>query len=368
LRTTDGGQISLDWYEPESPSSVDDGDDGRCPGASRCASKVHHGNAPIAIFMPGVTGCSQAEYLKTFVPLAYRAGYRAVAINYRGMGNTELLTPKLYCGADDEDLRTALTHIRRQNPEAKIVATGISLGGVILCRYLISTGHASLVDAAFLVSVVWNFMEALPNMERGLNYPLNRFLTRSLIGIVNQHRHHFQNQPQYDMAAIQKCRTMYEFDEAFTIRMYNYESVKDYYTECIHKGKIAHIKKPTLCINAADDMFAPGESKWTYLYIGLRTKEFFLPLGLPMEEMEQSSHVAMLVTSRGGHIGFMDGLLVPRLTYSYMERILEQYLIALNDLQDFRRELFCDCTSTSIDNNRHQSRTATIIRSVSFDV
>ena len=267
ISTPDGGQISLDWYKDPKENlkngfikkTMDRNENFHNPSSHY--QQHHQQMKPIALFLPGITGCSQAEYLKSFIPIAHRAGYQPVALNYRGMGNTMLLTPRLYCGADDEDLRTALHHIRAMNPSVPIVATGISLGGVILCRYLIATGHHSLVDAAFLVSVVWNYFDALPNIERGLNYPLNRFLTRSLIGIVSQHEHLFQNLPQYDMKAIKKCRTLCEFDDAFTIRMFNFDSIQQYYTECVHKGKILNIKKPTLCINAADDMFAPGGSK-----------------------------------------------------------------------------------------------------------
>ena len=191
--------------------------------------------------------------------MAHNLGYRAVAINYRGLGNTQLLTPRLYCAANDEDLRTALKHIRRSNPNSKIVATGISLGGIILARYLISSGYDALVDAAFLVSVCWDFMYGCASMEKGLNYALNQHLTRALIGIVMENRHLFDN--MVDIEHIQNCRDIREFDEAFTIRMFNFESVKEYYCESSHKGKIACIKKPTFCINAADDMFAPVESK-----------------------------------------------------------------------------------------------------------
>ena len=218
------------------------------------------------MFLPGITGCSQAEYIKTLVPLAHQIGYRAVTINYRGLGNTRLLTPRLYCAANDDDLRTALRHIRRSNPNAKIVATGVSLGGIILARYLISSGSDALVDAAFLVSVCWDLMHGAASMEKGLNYALNQHLTRALIGIVIENQHLFADIPEVDVERIRNCRDIREFDEAFTIRMFKFESVKEYYYECSHKGKLSCIKIPTLCINAADDMFAPADSK-CFFYI-----------------------------------------------------------------------------------------------------
>jgi abhydrolase domain-containing protein 1/3 len=58
---------------------------------------------------------------------------------------------------------------------------------------------------------------------------------------------------------------------------------------------------------------------------------------LPVDEVEESSHVAMVVTSRGGHIGFMEGFL-PILPF-YTERLLQQYLGSLNKLKDIKKDL-----------------------------
>lgn len=212
--------------------------------------------------MPGLTGSSQAEYIKTLVPIAHQIGYRAVVLNYRGLGNTPLLTPRLYCAADDADLRTALAHIRKSNPNTKLIAIGISLGGIILSRYLIKSGCHSLVDAAFMVSVCWDIMQGIASMERGLNFALNQHLTRSLVNIVEANKEIFQKVPNIDMNAVRNSRNQREFDENFTIRMFNFESVSHYYCESSHKGKISCIKVPTFCINAADDMFMPLECKF----------------------------------------------------------------------------------------------------------
>ena len=58
---------------------------------------------------------------------------------------------------------------------------------------------------------------------------------------------------------------------------------------------------------------------------------------LPIDQIEQSSHVAMLITARGGHIGFMDGLLPKWGSQYYLERLLDQYLKALQSVEDVRK-------------------------------
>lgn len=225
---------------------------------------------------------------------------------------------RLYCAANDEDLRAALLHIRAMNPQNKIVAVGVSLGGIIIARYLISTGMAALIDASFLISVVWNFKDVAEQMEKGLNYPLTKLLTNALISIVDEHQHWFEG--RVDLEAVRRARSITEFDSAFTCPIYNFKSPGEYYKEASHKGKIAAIKVPTFCINAADDMFAPGDT-------------------LPVDEVAESSHVAMLVTARGGHIGFMEGLTghIGRRPFpGYSERILDQYLGALCRLDNWK--------------------------------
>lgn len=62
MRTFDNGQISLDWYDPNASEEL-------CSSAESgtwvCGSTVHSNyDAPIAIFLPGLTGDSQAEYIK----------------------------------------------------------------------------------------------------------------------------------------------------------------------------------------------------------------------------------------------------------------------------------------------------------------
>ncbi|CAM6031671.1 unnamed protein product, partial [Sphagnum compactum] len=251
ILTPDGGQVSLDWYEPL-PQRTE-------LAASSSSCHLDDESKPIALFLPGLTGDSQTEYVKSLVPAAHQLGYRTVVFNNRGRGNMKLLTPRLYCAANDDDLKLALDHLRFYNPKTKIVATGISLGGIVLGRYLISAGNDAAIDAAMLISVCWDFLSGCDSMEKpGLNFALNQHLTKSLCNIVLEHREVFQTVSKINVDEVVQSKCLREFDERFTIRMWGFKSVKDYYSESSHKGKLCCIKRPTLCVNAADDMFAPA--------------------------------------------------------------------------------------------------------------
>lgn len=67
LDLPDGGQLALDWLE-----------DG-------CAS-----NSPILLILPGLTGSSQAEYIRCLVKAVNRSGFRTVVFNNRGLGGIQL--------------------------------------------------------------------------------------------------------------------------------------------------------------------------------------------------------------------------------------------------------------------------------------
>ncbi|XP_027202041.2 phospholipase ABHD3-like [Dermatophagoides pteronyssinus] len=272
----------------------------------------------IALFMPGLTGSSSAEYIRPLVEIASTIGYHSIVLNARGTGNNRLLTPRVYCCANDDDLRTCLAHLRKKYPTNKLIAIGLSFGGIVLSRYLSMTGNESKIDSAMLVSVCWNFIPNSYNLERWSNLPLNRYLTKCLIEIVEQNQTLFENKPNIDLKRIYSSQTLREFDDEFTSKQFGFKNAYEYYRESSNNERIHQIKRPTLCLNAFDDMFSLGST-------------------LPCDKIEnESTHVAMLITKRGGHIGFMDGLWPLSKTSRpyYLERLAKQYLLAFYHQMD----------------------------------
>lgn len=236
----DGGQVSLDWYRDETKPK----------------------NSPIVILMPGLTGDSNTEYITSLVPVVESIGLRCCVLNNRGRGEMNLKTPRLYCASNCEDAEECFNHLKRNNPDSKLFAVGISLGGIVLGRYLTQKGDDAVLDAAMLISVCYDFFAGCESLETNrLNLALNKHLSRTLKSIVNDHRDVLERNKALDFDSISQCETLREFDEEFTCKMWGYETVEDYYKDASLKDRLHLIKKPVLCLNAADDMFQPVDCK-----------------------------------------------------------------------------------------------------------
>ncbi|KAK0068711.1 phospholipase ABHD3, partial [Biomphalaria pfeifferi] len=52
-------------------------------------------------------------------------------------------------------------------------------------------------------------------------------------------------------------KSIKDFDERFTSKLFGYSSVDHYYTEASLHTKVHSLARPVLCLSAADDPFAP---------------------------------------------------------------------------------------------------------------
>lgn len=285
---SDGGQAGLDW-------------EGECSESQ-----------PIVLILPGLTGSSQSEYVKTFVNVARKeVGARCCVFNYRGRGGCDLQNARTYCASNSQDLEEILIHIQRSFPSVPVLAVGISLGGIILGNYMADHGEEAKdkLEAAMLVSVCFDTFEGCSSIEKPwINRQLNRHLTKLLIESIHEAKHHFEKEHKLDLEKVFSSTTIREFDTRFTAPLFGFSSCQEYYTAARLYDRIGDIKVNTLALNAMDDPFQPGDS-------------------IPREEAARSSHVAILTTEYGGHIGFMEGSLPTR--YHFSDRLFAQYLKAV---------------------------------------
>lgn len=131
LKAPDGGLFAIDWINTNGPQKV------------------------VLLVLPGLTGSSKENYVSHFVEKAVKMGCPAVVMNYRGI-EVELKTPRTYCATNYEDLHLVVTHIAEKYKGHKILAVGISLGGIKLGGYLAKQYDDCLVSNALIVSAPMN--------------------------------------------------------------------------------------------------------------------------------------------------------------------------------------------------------------------
>ncbi|XP_078045015.1 abhydrolase domain containing Hydr1 isoform X1 [Augochlora pura] len=290
LTLSDGGEVALDWAEEGSSTT-----------------------SPIVIILPGLTGASQAEYIKCLITSAKKVGIRCVIFNNRGLGGVELKTPRTYCAANSDDLSEVIEHVRKLYPNVPLGATGISMGGLILGNYLAQEGPMAKnkLRGCFLISVPWNVFAATKNTEENyFNLMMNKYLAGTLR--KNIKRLHYATESGFfdvDIDTLLKSQTVREFDSHFTVKQFGYRDVEEYYSNATIHDKLHLIDVPLLCLSAADDPFQPVQA-------------------IPLKEISETKKVAVVVTSRGGHIGFLEGMW-PVKEEQYMGKLFSQFFTAL---------------------------------------
>lgn len=276
--------------------------------------------SPLVIILPGLTGASQAEYIKCLVSAAKKVGVRCMIFNNRGLGGVQLKTPRMYCAANCDDLSEVIEHVKKLHPHAPLGATGISMGGLILGNYLAQQGAMARnkLKGCLVISVPWNVFAATKNTEENyFNLMLNKHLASSLRRNVKQYHYSAETGLfDIDIDTLLKSQTIREFDTLFTAKLFGYKDVEDYYSNATLHDKLHLIKVPLLCLSAADDPFQPLQA-------------------IPLKEISETERVAVVVTSRGGHIGFLEGVWPVR-EEQYMGKLFSQFFTALfiNDLDE----------------------------------
>lgn len=214
----------------------------------------------------------------------------------------------------DEDLAEVVAHVERGRG-GPLLAVGVSLGGLILARYLARQGASARVQAALVVSSPLDVEAGSACIERPpLNALLSWHMARSLRRTVRAHGALRVPGVACDWPGVAASRSVRQFDAAFTARHFGFESVDAYYRAATLRGKLHHVRAPLLCLCAADDPFQPEHV--------LRE--------VAREVEAGDGRVALWVTARGGHIGFLEGWWPASDAPSqYLARLTHQYFAAL---------------------------------------
>ncbi|XP_057994279.1 embryogenesis-associated protein EMB8 isoform X2 [Hevea brasiliensis] len=249
IRTKDSGSIAIDWVA---------GDSRRLPPDS-----------PVLILLPGLTGGSGDSYVRHLLVKARTKGWRVIVFNSRGCGDSPVTTPQFYSASFLGDMREVVAVVTTRHPNANVYAVGWSLGANILVNYL---------DEDF---------------RKGFNIVYDKALARALCKIFKKHALLFEElDGEYDIPSVANAKSVREFDQGLTRVSFGFKSVDEYYSNSSSSDAIKRVSRPLLCIQAANDPIAPAR-------------------GIPREAIKVNPNCLLIVTPKGGHLGWVAGAEAP---------------------------------------------------------
>ena len=272
LETPDGDDLVLDHL---------DGPEGR----------------PRVILLHGLEGSSFSVYIQGLLREIGRRGWRATAMNFRSCARdperpARMLRnrrPRLYHSGETGDLDFVVRTLSAREPDGTLLAIGSSLGGNVLLKWLGEHPAQGEVAAAAALSTPYD----LGASARHLESAIGRLYVRSFLATLRtkalEARRRFpEAAARIDVARTLAARSFWEFDDAANAPLHGFAGADDYYSRASSIGFLSKIATPTLCMSAEDDPFLPREA-------------------LERARACASEAVEFLVTSRGGHIGWVGG-------------------------------------------------------------
>jgi uncharacterized protein len=223
-------------------------------------------------------------------------GMCAVTVHFRGCSGEPNRLPRAYHSGDVQEIDWIIRRMRAASAGVPLFATGVSLGGNALLKWLGETGvsASAVVDRVVAVSAPVDLMAAGDALGRGVNllYTRNFLATLKKKSLAKLASH----PGLYDAARVRAAYTLREFDDLVTAPLHGFRDTNDYWTRASSKPVLRHIGIPTLIINARNDPFLPASA-----LPGVDA----VSAAVTLEQPEEGGHVGFVAGAFPGHLEWL---------------------------------------------------------------
>lgn len=271
LTLPDGDFLDIDVARPETPAA----------------------GAPWAAILHGLEGSAASPYARGMGRALVQRGVEAVLVNYRGCSGEPNALARTYHSGESGDVREALRQLAAARPGRPFAVAGFSIGANLTMKLLGEAAAPEGLVAAAAVSPPFDLAAASRHLDRPGAYVYREHMLASLRdkSVAKARRFPSSLPPERD---IRRCRTFLAFDERVTAPLHGFVSAADYYAKSSGGAYLEAIARPLLVVVAADDPFFPAGF-------------------VPRAALAKNPNVRLVVTPRGGHVGFVGGsALAPR--------------------------------------------------------
>jgi uncharacterized protein len=235
------------------------------------------------VMVHGLEGSSNAGYARSLAHAALGAGYATHRVNLRSCGGTEALALSNYHSGQTGDVLHILRELKT-TASAPIFLCGFSLGGNISLKLAGELGDNGLIAGVCAVSTPIDLAACATALGRRENLIYDR---RFLWSLTRKMRRRARQAPGiYTTAHIKDIRTIYDFDDFYTARLFGFGTAANYYRTQSSNQYLARIRVPALLIVAKDDPLVP-----------------FAVYDHPA--FAANPRLKLLAVDHGGHLGFI---------------------------------------------------------------
>jgi uncharacterized protein len=255
----------------------------------------------------GLSGDTEAHYIKRTAKLAQNHGHSVFMVNHRGCGAGAGMAYHPYHSGRAEDLSAAIEYGKSLFKSHAHIGIGFSLSGNALL--LLLTGERGRAKPDFGISV--NAPIDLEDGSIALTQGLSRiydarfvFELRRDVARRNKKARELHG-PEARQFHVPMTATLREFDNLYTAPAGGFENREDYYRSCSTKNLLTKISTKTVMLTAADDPF-------------VRVKNY--------REAQLSASITLHIENHGGHLGYLTSHKTPLGTHRWLDYAIDESL------------------------------------------
>jgi len=238
---------------------------------------------PAILLVHGLAGCASSPYVVRIGARLHQIGIRVVRMNLRGAGLGFGLARGIYHGGRTEDLRAVAGWMAARAQESPLGLLGFSLGGNLVLKLAAEAVDQPLpgLDCVLAANPPLDLSACCRHIQRAENRIYDRHFVKMLQREVSRLHRVF---PELGHPAVERFRTVYEFDELYTAPRNGFRGAEDYYNRASAGPLLEKIAISGLIVHAKDDPFIPPE---------------------PFEHARLGPLLALEMNSYGGHLGYV---------------------------------------------------------------
>jgi predicted alpha/beta-fold hydrolase len=242
--------------------------------------------AGAVLMLHGWEGDTDAMYMLSLARRVLASGFELLRVNLRDHGGTQALNPGLFHSCLLPEVIGAVRRAQEQFAGLPLHLAGFSLGGNFLLRVAAAAPQAGLrIARVVAISPVLEPRVTLNAIESGLSVYQRYFVRKWSASLRAKQR----AWPQlYQFSDLEDFVSLRQMTAALVERYTEFNSLEEYLDGYSITGpRLAGLTVPATIITAADDPIVPVAD---------------------LTRLAASANLRALVTPRGGHCGFLNGL------------------------------------------------------------